>query len=278
MLEGPPAAEKARRDLAESESRLDTFRRQLADAAAKPPAAVQQQEKPLPPMIDNPEWLDLNSQLTDLQRRHDRLLVDRTPLHPAVQDAVMRIEDLKRRMAAIPQQVVGKQPENPATPDLGPPPNQIAPQDQAKLVEMTAAAQKARWVCDQAEAAEKQALQEQQAGPLYTVECAQVVTTPPPPDYGWQRLIWTTFVASVLMAFGVGSLSVGTNIEPPAASVADVQADANVAVVGTIPADDPASDPSMIHRQRRVRRTLIAIGLILIVVCPMVAIWGVNGI
>ena len=68
--------------------------------AAKPQAAAEQSEK-TPPMIDNPQWLDLDRQRAALQRRHDDLLVDRTVLHPAVQDVAVRIEELQRRVEGL---------------------------------------------------------------------------------------------------------------------------------------------------------------------------------
>ena len=61
-------------------------------------------------MVDNPEWVELDRQLGELQRRHDDLLKDRTPLHPAVQDLALRIEELQRQMANMPRQIPGKLP------------------------------------------------------------------------------------------------------------------------------------------------------------------------
>ena len=49
-------------------------------------------------------------------------------------------------------------------------------------------------------------------------------------------------------------------------------------VVATIPADDPIADPAKLSRdRRRIRRILLAIGLILIVACPLTAVWGIAG-
>ena len=109
---------------------------------------------------------------------------------------------------------------------------QIAEQDREKLDELTRAVETARQACKEAEAAEKRALAQQQAGPQYTVVSAQAVEIPPPPDYGWQRLVWTALVAGVLMACGVGSVSTGASIEPPAGSTAEVQAAASRAGAG----------------------------------------------
>ena len=99
------------------------------------------------------------------------------------------------------------------------------------------------------------------------------------PDYGWRRLVWTALVAGVLMACGVGSVSTGASIEPPVGSVAQVQAAAMAPVVGTIPADKPVPNPAKLsRRQSRLRRTLVAMGLMLIAACPAAAIWGIMGL
>ena len=61
-------------------------------------------------MVENPEWSELDRQLGVLERRHDEMLNDRTPLHPAVQDLALRIEELQRQVANMPRQIPGKLP------------------------------------------------------------------------------------------------------------------------------------------------------------------------
>jgi hypothetical protein len=283
------AVATARQKQAENEARLSEFQRELAEAAARPQPAAPVLEKPLPPpMIDNLDWLDLDRQLTDLERQRDRLLVDRTALHPAVQDVSARIDDLKRQMAAIPRQIpdmLSSTPKSEPTDEASKATEAVAAndriteQDQRKLDDLTAAVETSRQAYQQAEAAEKQALSRQQAGPRYSVVYARAVEIPPTPDYSWRRLLWTTLVAGVLMAFGVGSVSTGSSIEPSAASVEQVRADTCAAVVGMVPADDPVADPAAVHRcQSQARRGMIAVGLILMVACPLAAIWGVLGL
>lgn len=283
-LKAREAAEQSRHALAQAEARLEAFKKQLAARTAKPQAVVQDGEKPS--MIDNPEWVDLNAQLREFQRRHDALLIERTPAHPAVQETLVRIEDIKRQMASVPQKIPGKMHTPSESHDIDggsaetvTAENWISKPDQEKLDDLIAAAQRAGEACDGAEAAEKQVLRLQQTGPQYAIEAAQVVEIAATPDYGWRRLIWTTLVAGVLMAFGVGSLSVGANIEPPVGTVGEVRKTTKATVVGTIPAHDPVPDAAKCsRRQWYVRRTLIAIGLGLIAACPVFAIWGVTGI
>jgi hypothetical protein len=144
---------------------------------------------------------------------------------------------------------------------------------------LTVAVEKSGQALNDAESAAKKALQEQEAGPQFTIERAQLAENPLPVDYGWRRLMWTTLVSGVLMAFGVGSMSVGAAIEPPVATIAEVQAETRVPVVGMIPTDDPLPDPTAIRsRQSLLRRVFLTIGWILIIVCPVLAVWGVIGI
>ncbi len=229
-------------------------------------------------MTDNPQWVDLDRQLATLQQRHDQLLTDRTPLHPAVQDLAERITAIKEQLAATPRQVPDTKPR-PAVAPIVPDAPAISQADQATLDELTAAVERTRQARDEAAAAEKKALAGQQAEPQFAVEQAQVVENRPLPSDDWQRLLATTFVVSAVMALGVGSLAVGANIEPLAASAAGVQADADAPVVATIPADNPLPNPAVAsRRQSRIRRVLLTIGLLLIVACPLVAVWGVIGI
>ena len=85
----------------------------------------------------------------------------------------------------------------------------MAEQEQQELAELTAAVESSRQACEAAEAAEKRALAMQQAGPQYSVVYAEADEIPPTPDYGFWRLIGTTLVAGMLMAFGVGFVGRG---------------------------------------------------------------------
>ena len=80
------------------------------------------------------------------------------------------------------------------------------------------------------------------------------------------------------MAFGVGFVSFAAQIDPLAASITEVQADAKAVVIGTMPANDRMLDLTAGPRQSRTRRILIASGLLLIAACPAVAVWGVSGL
>jgi hypothetical protein len=293
-LKARAAAEKARQEHIGGTARLEAFRRQMAEEAAKQQVAVQRRAKPLPPpMIDNPQWLNLERQLAELQRRYDALLVERTPQHPLVVDLTGRMAGIQEKLAATPRRVLCGHAELPSLPDSSPAVetpttdaeggdrdgDRIVKENQERLTELTAAVEQTRQASEAAKLVEKNALQTLQAGPNYAVEPAQVVERLPQPDYGWRRLVWTTLFSGVLMALGVGVVAAGANVEPPVTSIAELKADLDVPIVGPIPADDPVANPAATSRRRSsVRRTMIGIGLVLIMACPAVAIWGVIGI
>ena len=253
----------------------------MAGATVLPQATGPRQgSSPSQPMIDNPKWLDLNRRLGELQQHRDALLVDRTPVHPAVEDVTVRIKDLKQQIAAVPRQIASTASTKGATPAARPKnsaaaADSIASQDREKLSELATAVETRRLACQQAEIAEKQARDAQKAGPRYTIVYAQIAETSPALDSGWQRLMYTTLGAGLLMAFGAGLLLTGANIHPTVASAAEVQAAAGAAVLAMIPATSPLPDPLWLsRRQKRLRRMLLAVGLLMIAACPAAAVWG----
>jgi hypothetical protein len=272
--------EKARQDYRESLARLEAFQRQQREAAQ---AKLAHRPKPEPTMIENPRWTETQARVSDLERRRERLLQDRTPLHPAVQEITDRLTQTQKELAAIPRQIPGKSVE---TPDTDSQPVIVAPQidplvakkERQKLDQLTAAVERSRAACEKAKNVQKQAAEQRNAEPQLLVQNAKSVRNERPVDYGWRRLLWTTFAAGLLMAFGVGSVAAGTKIEPPIASVDEVESALGKSVIGTLPADNPGLDKTSIHRQAQARFALILLGLLVIVACPIVAVWGVMGI
>jgi hypothetical protein len=266
-LKARAAIEQAQRDLAKSEAELDAFRKDVARAAkVSPPAG--------PTMVDNPAWLDLNSVLTKLERRHEQLLVERTPLHPLVRDVVRQIDDVKKQMVGVPRQIEGKLPAN--LPETKP---TLDPQQQRRLAELTAAVDASRQACEAADTAEKQTLAAQQGGPQYSIVYATAVEILTPGNHDLLRLIGTTLAAGLLMAFGLGFVGAGRTVEPLSGSIAQVQTDSRAPVLGTIPADLPVANVAAVSRhQSRVRQTLIAVGVLLMLAAPAAAILGIAGI
>ncbi len=274
------AVESARQDLIRSEAELQQFQQQMARKTVEGRKAKPHTQTSA--MADNPQWIDLNLQLSELEQRRERLLLDRTALHPSVIDLTSQIDDLKGQMAAIPQKIqLNEKPADtmsPQTVETTPADDAHAKQDHEKVLALTAAVEKARKSLAAAQTA-AHALQEQQVAPRYAVVDAKAERITPMQPSDRRQLLWTTLVAGVLMAFGVGSISTGITIEPVAANAAQVQADAHMTVIGSMPAEDPIADPAKLsRRQMRDRQALMAIGLLLMAACPAVVLWGTLGI
>jgi len=275
-------AKKARQECRNGAALLSAFQRQRPERRSLPTASTK--PPPRPAMIDNPAWLDLQRQVADLEGRRDQLLIDRTPLHPAVQEIDRRLAEAKEQLAATARQIpdtrAGSSGEVADAPALVPPAGDdpAVKQYEQKLAELTAALDKSRLACQEAERAEKQADQQLAAAPQFTFEHPEAVPNPPQIDYGWRRLLWTTFASSLLMVFGIVWVALGAGIDPPVASIDEVEDDLDEPVLGVLPSDGPPPDLAAIHRQAQRRRALIAFGTILILACPVVAAWGVLGI
>lgn len=272
--------EIARQGQRKSATALAAFERQRPEpvrVVAKPKPAVRRV------MVDNPAWLDLQRQIADLEARRDQLLIDRTPLHPAVKEVDGRLDEVKQQLVATARQIPDERVKEekvdnepallPAVVD-----DSAVKEFERKLVGMTGAVEKSRLALQEAERAEKQARQELAVRPQYTIERSEAVRNPPEVDYGWRRLIWTTFASSLLVVFGVAMMSLGAGIDPPIGSVEDVEDDLALPVLGVLPTGEGAPDGAAIDRQLAVRRAAITCGVILIVVGPLVAVWGVMGI
>jgi uncharacterized protein involved in exopolysaccharide biosynthesis len=279
------ATEILRCELAENEKQLEMLRKQITEKDAIPQAVLGQEQSPA--TIDNPEWLDLNRRLFVLKQRHDAMLIDRTPLHPAVQDLAVQIEDTKEQMAAIPRQIPQKLPSSfkRGPEDEGgksPKPFAIAKiisdQDQQKLNELTQSVESSRLAYAKAEAAEKKTLAQQPPESQYFVVYAEEAENAVASNDGWRRLLVTTLMAGMFMVFGVGAFSAGVAIDPPVGTIGQIQKSARVPVLGTIPAKKPISNPESLNlHQSQERLTLFSIGLILMAACPVVAYWGISG-
>jgi len=281
--------ENARRNYAENSARLEAFRREAAEAEARAASERQPKKEAVPTVIENPEWLKLNARLENLQQEYNRLLVDRTPLHPVVQQIAERLADVKQQLESIPRLISGETPrlaESHAPTEQTAPIQKVAEADRSvlpaiptKLAEWTTLVEQSRRALVEAEAAEQALLAQRQAGPQFHVEYAKAIEIPPPPDHGRQRLLWTTFFSAALMAFGVGMVSIGSGIEPVLGSAEELQAAANAPVVGVVPLSKSSMNPiAVAARQSRLRNGLVALGFLLIAVCPALAIWGVKGI
>jgi hypothetical protein len=221
-------AEKARQEYRENADRLAVFERQRREAAelmtkANRPGTLQ------PAVIDNPRWTDLQRQISDLERQRRQLLVDRTPLHPAVLEVEERLTDARKQLAATPKQIPSNYIRTAVPADAkasAPTPvDEVgAKKSRRELDRLTAAIETSRLARKEAEQAEKRTRQELKAAPQFVFERPEAVQNPPQVDYGWRRLIWTTIAASLLMAFGFASVGFGSSIEPAVANIEEIEA------------------------------------------------------
>jgi hypothetical protein len=239
------AREEYARLKAESDALSQRYRRSeeaRTRAAPKP--------TPPPPMADNPDWIERNRELVQLQRQRRDLLVDRTPLHPEVQSIEAQIARAEQELGAIPRQVPVE-----ATPPADPPgepsgavggPEAMAaggtpaPEQSAQWVE-TLHAQR-RQLQAAGEKVDRLAAQERQASEaalrLPRIETQSAVVPEAVPGPG-RSAIWPVWalLAALATAVGAAMISHGVAIDPPLRSPAEVRANLPIPVVAVFRAE-----------------------------------------
>ncbi|MGA2065925.1 MAG: hypothetical protein ABSG86_13205 [Thermoguttaceae bacterium] len=214
-----------------------------------------------PPPADNPDWTNLNRQLSELLGRRAELLAARTPLHPVVQDVEARIEATRRRLALVPRYVAGAAPV-PATEVTGPPrvpPAAVA--DPAELEGLQRVVEGAGRAHNEAVRVERLAWQARLREPAVELELA---LEPPPPPRRWPpgaMALLGALATGLTMVVGLGMISAGAGIEPPLVTAAELQAAAGAPVIGTVPGDTGPHEPDgSAMRQRLLRWVLLLLG------------------
>lgn len=228
--------------------------------------------------ITNPQWLKLEQQSMELIKQREGLLATRTHQHPSVIEVSDKIVEIERQMAAIPRDIPFSEEAAERDASMSVATQNIDTEDRRKIDELTTFVTEDEESVHEAELAMQDAEQRMEMPPQYSIEYAGIVKNQPEFDYGWRRLIWTTLAAGLMMAFGAGTFSFGAGIEPPVATSTEVRNMTGKSVVGTIPAEDAAADRAEISHQSNVQRMMITIGVLLILVCPVLAAWGVLGI
>lgn len=284
-------AGRAQQLVRDAKSRLDAMLDQQAQAAREAARSAAARRAPpnaaSPAMIDNPDWVEQNHQLAELQQRRRGLLNERTPLHPAVQDIDNRIEQFERQLAAVPRQIPagrsGAPPAPPAPPPVEEPANvttsAVPTPSQAEIQQLQQTVEQAGRVHEDAIKAEQQSWQMRLQEPTIEVELASLQLESPPARSGVSALL-AALAAGVTMVTGLGMISAAMAIEPTAATVAEIQAALRVPIVGVIPQLDPAAKASAkrSRRQRLLRMTLIITGLLILAGClAMLVVMGGGG-
>ena len=234
------ASDRAREELLRVRADLDAF----AKRPAKPPQSPVVEADP--PLVENPVWLDLDAELTQMRERRAELLVDRTPLHPAVKHAEIRIAELERQLAATPRELPGKRSELPAA-ELGPddPTASTIAHAQTErdqtLRKLNQAVEQAEQTGRQAAQIEQTAWQDAQEEARISVELAWPCQVPPPPKPGIGLLL-AALASGVVAAAGVAMISAATAIRPTIDSVKQAEAEVPVPIVGTVPDTPPTNE------------------------------------
>lgn len=325
-VEAGNAAESARQTLLEAQQQLDTPIDRHADTipsedpserkmseqieATRPGIvediaenavedAVEETVVKEPAMVDNPEWLDLQSQLAEVRLYRDDLLIDRTELHPMVQEAEMRVSALEQRIASIPGQIPGQVPDaSLASPqrsatnltDEETPTGQTQRDRAASLLaeqQRAAALQQRRELertTKQANEAYRMAMRKErtawetgQLAPRIELNLARMVDAPTPQRPG-STVLLATLIAGVAGAAGAGMVSLGWAMEPTLNTVAQVDRAISFPVIGVVSESGLPGDRHESSDQRRwLRPVLIVGGLILVGGLVTMAINMVEG-
>jgi hypothetical protein len=280
-------AKDAHQAQVDAEAELTAFRKQLE--ASVQAAANAKANGDASATVENPDWRETQVQLASLQQQRDQLLVDRTPLHPAVKEVAAKIAMLQSEIAKIPQRIPARQAaSHESDADLKSPAvdragnalrmDEVASSDSKKLEELTSAVEQARAKCAEMDAAERLAIEAGQKEPVFDVAAATIVKTLPKSDFQRRRLRTTAWAAGLLMACGFGSFLWGIWILPPVVNAAQLEADLDMAILGVVPSQEPVNIAAVCLRRSCCRYLFIVVGMVLMGVCPLVAILGIQGL
>ena len=256
----------ADRRFREARARLDEgFRRQIeavrrAAGAAHDGSAAASAGQDLTP-DDNPAGVQMQKELFQLEQRKAQLLVDRTPLHPAVVDVDGRIAWLHHELAAI-QQKAAPAVNEPAAPTRRP---TVQEPDPAEIGPLRDAVEQASREFSQANEAERSAWQSLHQGA-------------PKSRAGIGRAAGRFAAETVRMAADAcradrradhdhrrGDDLGRRRLEPAVESVAALRETLSVPVVGVVPLAAPATRrPAWLGK---LRLGLMAVGLLLVTAC-----------
>jgi hypothetical protein len=93
---------------AKHQARAEQLRAGQGAAGSFPPAAAAATAASVPaqpPTTVNPQWLKLDKRRAEAQRALDRLLVERTSVHPEVQEALRRLDECRTLLAQTPRRI-----------------------------------------------------------------------------------------------------------------------------------------------------------------------------
>lgn len=243
------ATEKSRqtqRQASEAQTRFELLR----DRRLRALTNLRPLPSPQPAAIENPRWTDVCRRLADLEAKRTSLLLQRTPLHPAVLEIEMLITDVRREMASIPPKIAQ---ESPADHSATPAPSAFPPGTPTAMEVQAAqqAAQQLKQDVQEAQAAERAALTARGEELPIDLLAAEPLPPPPVPPRADTAVLGKALVLAATSIVGLGMISLGASLEPALSSVAELQALLPVPIVGVIPATHPGRrrPASALHRR-----------------------------
>jgi hypothetical protein len=258
------ATERAADQLRQAQGQLDAVLDRQIQAVREASQRLQPPPAPaVPAPVENPDWTELNRQLSELLRHRSELLASRTPQHPVVQDVEARIDTVRQRLALVPRHVPGAAASPPAvkmeTAAAAVPSAALA--DPAELAGLQRAVEGAGRTHHEAVRVERLAWQARLREPTIEIQSAP---EPPPLPRRWlpaAMALLGALATGLTMVVGLGMISAGSGIEPPLGTAEQLQAAARAPVVGVVPGDAGQHAPaSRAARLRLLRWALMLLG------------------
>ena len=249
-------------------------------------------QQSVPKIPDNPVWIELDRKLALLRQREAAMLVNKTPLHPDVQDIRARIADFQQQLDSIPRFAADSATNNP-TQDIDSPATVKTPpskneneiqesntrENVAQGVNQNETTETLKQLQLAAERTEQEYLDKlrikqsifdaSRKEPTFLVRVNPVPVTIKQPG-GIQGFIGLMLCSGFAMALGIGVFSSGVSTQSLLASIADLEPLLPVPIIGVVPSKDQSSDPFDRRRRRAILRwTLIILGGLLVLGCSI---------
>ena len=236
-------------------------------------------------MVENPDWSELSRRVSNLVRKRDEFLVNKTSLHPEVRAIENQILDFQKRLDEVPRYLPDPnwiQPKieprpgaESAQPSQGSPrvPEATIQEHEAAVRDFymyKAAVDNAAEAYERLSLAERLTWQKQSSPSTMELQLAAVEEKTQAPRQS-SGLPLVALTAALAMAAGVGMISSGLGHDPTLDTADQVRAKLPIPVVGIIPAANRASATA----GRRQRRPLggfgmIGYGVVLVFICMLI--------
>jgi len=264
----------------------ENFTTQEKTSIQQQPPKTQTDQQSTERTADNPAWIDLDRKLKSFRRQETAMLVNKTPLHPDVQDIRGRIADFERQVASTPRFAAEPPTNNSSRGLIFPPQVKSAPLINEKenreinsrknlaAADQNQSAETLKQLQHAAERTEQEYLEKlfceqklfeiSRNEPIFSVcvEPVAVANMAPGSNRGFIELMLCSGFA---MAVGIGVFSSGLTTQPVLASIADLEPFLPVPIIGVIPGKDRSSDPVARRCRRAILRwTMILLGGLII--------------